>query len=385
MVMRRRGASAPKTVSRPIPVIETGSVLVGDCLAELKKLPDRSVDLVFADPPYNLQLDGELLRPNNTRVDGVDDDWDKFSSFEDYDRFSRAWLGECRRILKPDGALWVIGSYHNIFRLGAALQDLGFWILNDVVWRKTNPMPNFRGRRLTNAHETLIWAARDQKSRYTFNYDSLKSLNDDLQMRSDWLLPICSGPERLKDDGGRKAHPTQKPEALLLRVLLASTNKGDVVLDPFFGTGTTGAAAKRLGRRFIGIERDPDYARAARERIAALTPLAPSALETLKSKRAEPRVPFGAIIELGILRPGSPLFDERRSIRAEVKADGSLAVPGSQGSIHRLGAIVQGKTACNGWTFWHFESNGALKPIDDLREEAKRKLGLSGLQPVAVD
>jgi modification methylase len=352
--------------------------MVGDCLAELRRIPDGSVDLVFADPPYNLQLATELLRPNNTRVDGVDDDWDKFSSFAAYDEFCRAWLGECRRVLKPDGALWVIGSYHNIFRLGAVLQDLGFWILNDVIWRKVNPMPNFRGRRLTNAHETLIWAARDQKSRYTFNYESLKASNDDLQMRSDWLFPICAGPERLKDDGGRKAHPTQKPEALLTRILLASTRPGDVVLDPFFGTGTTGAVAKRLGRRWIGIEREVDYARAAEERIGKVKAHSASAIETLRSKRAEPRVPFGTIVELGILAAGSPLFDERRRVRAEVKADGTLAVPGGQGSIHRLGAFVQGKTACNGWTYWHFEQAGKLKPIDILRERAKAELGLAG-------
>ncbi len=366
MVLRRRGrpASAP------------GQILVGDCLSEIRAVPDGSVDLVFADPPYNLQLEGDLMRPNNTRVDGVDDAWDKFQSFADYDRFSKAWLGECRRILKPDGAIWVIGSYHNIFRLGVALQDLGFWIQNDVVWRKVNPMPNFRGKRFTNAHETLIWATRDQKSRATFNYESLKVLNDDLQMRSDWLFPICSGPERLKDDGGRKAHPTQKPEALLARVLIATTNPGDVVLDPFFGTGTTGAVAKKLGRRFIGIERDPDYAKAAEERIARIEKLPARTLETVPSKRAEPRVPFGAIIELGILSPGSPLFDERRRVRAEVKADGSLAVPGLQGSIHRVGAEVQGKAACNGWTFWHYEAEGKLRPIDVLRDRAKKQLGL---------
>ena len=271
----------------------------------------------------------------------------------------------------------MIGSYHNIFRLGAALQDLGFWIQNDIVWRKTNPMPNFRGKRFTNAHETLIWAGREQKSRVTFNYEAMKALNDDLQMRSDWLFPICSGPERLKDGDGRKAHPTQKPEALLHRVLLASTNPGDVVLDPFFGTGTTGAVAKRLGRRWLGIERDPDYAAAARERIAKVRPLPPSALETARSKRAEPRVPFGTIIELGILEPGSALTDERGRIRAEVKADGTLAVAGRQGSIHRLGAELQGKTACNGWTFWHYEAEGQRKPIDALREVAKRQLGLA--------
>jgi len=358
-------------------------VLVGDCLDELGKLPAASVDLVFADPPYNLQLDGELLRPNNTRVDGVDDAWDKFASFVDYDRFSRAWLAECRRLLRPDGAIWVIGSYHNIFRLGALLQDLGFWIQNDIVWRKTNPMPNFRGRRFTNAHETLIWATREAKSRATFNYDAMKATNDDLQMRSDWLFPICSGPERLKDQAGRKAHPTQKPEALLHRVLLASTNPGDLVLDPFFGTGTTGAVARRLGRRWLGIERNATYAAAARERIAKVRPYAPSALETARAKRLEPRVAFGTIIELGILEPGVTLTDEQGGLAAEVKADGTLAVAGRQGSIHRLGAELQGKAACNGWTFWHYEVEGERKPIDALREEARRQLGLSA-GPIAL-
>jgi modification methylase len=360
-------------------------VIVDDCLKALKTLPAASVDLVFADPPYNLQLASDLMRPNNTRVDGVDDEWDKFSSFAEYDGFSRAWLSECRRILKPDGAIWVIGSYHNIFRLGAALQDLGFWIQNDVVWRKVNPMPNFRGKRLTNAHETLIWAARDRRSRATFNYESLKAQNDDVQMRSDWLFPICSGPERLKDEGGRKAHPTQKPEALLYRILIASSKPGDIVLDPFFGTGTTGAVAKRLGRRFIGIERDCDYARAAEERIARVTPLSPSALEMQRSKRAEPRVPFGTIVELRLLEPGDTVVDSRAKIRAEVKADGTLSWDGNQGSIHRLGAIVQGKTACNGWTFWHFVTDGKLKPIDLLREEAKRQLGLGAPAVIAAE
>jgi modification methylase len=367
MSLRHRVQAAP-SVNR---------VIVGDSLEELRRLPGESVDLVFADPPYNLQLERDLLRPNNTVVDGVDDDWDKFSSFADYDRFSRAWLAECRRILKPNGAIWVIGSYHNIFRLGSALQDLGFWIQNDIVWRKTNPMPNFRGKRFTNAHETLIWAGREQKSRVTFNYEAMKALNDDLQMRSDWLFPICAGPERLKDRAGRKAHPTQKPEALLHRVLLATTNPGDVVLDPFFGTGTTGAVARRLGRKWIGIERDKDYAAIARERIDKVRPLPPSALETARGKRAEPRVPFGTIIELGILEPGTALTDERGRIKAEVKADGTLAFGGRQGSIHRLGAELQGKSACNGWTFWHFEAEGQRRPIDTLREVAKRQLGLA--------
>ena len=370
MVQRRRQRAS----------LRVDHVIEGDCLTELSRLPASSVDLVFADPPYNLQLDGDLLRPNNTVVDGVHQAWDHFHSFADYDRFTRAWLAECRRVLKPDGAIWVIGSYHNIFRLGVALQDLGFWLQNDVVWRKTNPMPNFRGKRFTNAHETLIWAARDQKSRPTFNYEAMKAFNDDVQMRSDWLLPICSGPERLKDDGGRKAHPTQKPEALLHRVILATTRPGDIVLDPFFGTGTTGAVAKRLGRRWIGIERDADYAKAAIERMAGVRPLTASALETTRSKRAEPRIPFGTIIELGMLAPGSTLWDERGRVSAEVRADGTLALagrmPGRQGSIHRLGAEVQGKAACNGWTFWHFETGGRRRPIDVLREDARRQLGL---------
>jgi modification methylase len=361
----------------PPGAVPANRVLVGDCLAELARLPASSADLVFADPPYNLQLERELLRPNNTVVDGVDDDWDKFGSFADYDRFCRAWLGECRRILKPDGAIWVIGSYHNIFRLGVALQDLGFWIQNDVIWRKTNPMPNFRGKRFTNAHETLIWAGRDAKSRVTFNYEAMKSLNDDIQMRSDWLFPICSGPERLKDGEGRKAHPTQKPEALLHRILLASSNPGDLVLDPFFGTGTTGAVARRLGRRWLGIDRDAGYAEAAEVRIGRVRPLPPSSLETARSKRAEPRIPFGTIIELGILEPGITLTDERGRVRAEVKADGTLAAAGQQGSIHRLGAQVQGKSACNGWTYWHYEAEGVRKPIDALREQARRQLGLT--------
>src|SRR5499426_2674825 len=288
----------------------TNRVLVGDCLDELARLPSESVDLIFADPPYNLQLERQLMRPNNTRVDGVDEDWDKFASFAEYDRFSRAWLGECRRLLKPDGAIWVIGSYHNIFRLGVALQDLGFWIQNDIIWRKSNPMPNFRGRRFTNAHETLVWATRDAKSRATFNYEAMKALNDDLQMRSDWLFPICSGPERLKDGGGRKAHPTQKPEALLGRVLLASTRPGDLVLDPFFGTGTTGIVAKRLGRRWLGIERDPAYAVAARLRLDAEPAAADASLLATRARREEPRIPFGWLVERGLVTPGQVLVSD---------------------------------------------------------------------------
>ncbi|HKW54591.1 MAG TPA: site-specific DNA-methyltransferase [Stellaceae bacterium] len=347
-------------------------VLVGDCVALMARLPDASVDLVFADPPYNLQLGGELLRPNHSRVDGVEEAWDRFADFAEYDRFSRAWLAEARRILKPEGALWVIGSYHNIYRLGSLLQDLGFWILNDIVWRKTNPMPNFRGRRFTNAHETLLWCARSEAARYTFNYEAMKALNDDLQMRSDWLLPLCGGPERLKRDG-KKAHPTQKPEALLHRVLLASTRPGDTVLDPFFGTGTTGAVAKRLGRRFIGLEREADYAEIAKARIAAIAP-APLDTVTTPAKRDEPRIPFGTLVERGLLKPGEVLFDASRRFTAKVRADGTLAWANGRGSIHQVGAEVQGAPACNGWVFWHFLHKGQPIAIDVLRQKVRAEL-----------
>jgi len=345
-----------------------GRILEQDCVAAMASLPDASVDMVFADPPYNLQLGGDLFRPEGGLVDAVDDDWDKFETFSAYDAFTRAWLKEARRILKPNGTLWVIGSYHNIFRVGAALQDQGFWILNDIVWRKANPMPNFRGTRFTNAHETLIWASRSEDSRYTFNYRAMKALNDELQMRSDWLFPICSGGERVKGEGGGKAHPTQKPEALLYRVLLACTNPGDVVLDPFFGTGTTGAVARRLGREWIGIEREKRYVKVARERIESTLPLDERAMKTVASKRTQPKVPFGTLVETAMLPPGTLLTDAKRRWEARVCADGTIACGTEQGSIHRVGAAVQGAPACNGWTFWHYEEDGAWTPIDTLRQ-----------------
>ncbi len=355
------------------------SILKGDCVAELEKLPAASVDLVFADPPYNLQLDGRLTRPDQSEVDAVDDAWDKFASFAAYDDFTRAWLLAVRRVLKPTGTFWVIGSYHNIFRVGAILQDLGFWILNDIVWRKTNPMPNFRGRRFTNAHETLIWASRDSDARgYTFNYEALKRANDDLQMRSDWLFPICTGHERLKGGEGRKVHPTQKPEALLHRILTAASKPGDVVLDPFFGTGTTGAVARRLGRHFVGIEREQAYIEAAEARIAGIEPAPDSALETPTAKRSEPRIPFGTLIESGLIAPGAILTDARARHAAEVRADGTLRAGEHIGSIHRVGALVQGLDACNGWTFWHFDRAGARAPIDVLRQAARSELAAAG-------
>lgn len=349
-------------------------VVVGDCVAALDSLPPASVDLIFADPPYNLQLGGDLRRPDDSLVDAVDDDWDKFASFAEYDAFTRAWLTAARRVLKPDGALWVIGSYHNIFRVGAILQDLGFWMLNDIVWRKANPMPNFRGRRFTNAHETLIWAARSERSKYTFHYEALKGGNDDLQMRSDWYLPLCTGEERLKDGNGAKVHPTQKPEALLARILLSASNPGDVVLDPFFGTGTTGAVAKALGRRYIGIEREEVYAEAARRRIAAIEPLPPEAFSTAPSKRSEPRVPFLSLVEAGLVKAGETVTDEKRRHKAIIRADGTLSIGPAIGSIHKVGALVQGLPSCNGWTFWHVEREGGLTLLDSLRGEIRAQM-----------
>ncbi|MBV1916911.1 MAG: site-specific DNA-methyltransferase [Sphingomonadaceae bacterium] len=358
--MRARRSKEP--VELPL-----GQILSGDCVEAMRSLPDASVDVVFADPPYNLQLGGDLNRPDGSQVDAVTDDWDKFDSFAAYDRFTREWLSEARRVLKRDGSIWVIGSYHNIFRVGAAMQDMGFWILNDVVWRKANPMPNFRGTRFTNAHETLIWASMGEKAKYTFNYRAMKTLNDELQMRSDWVLPICGGQERLRKDGA-KVHPTQKPEALLYRIMLATTKKGDVVLDPFFGTGTTGAVAKRLGREWIGCEREDIYRDAAMERIELALPLDESALATMQSPRSAPKVAFGTLVESGWIAPGATVTDKKRKFSALIRADGSLVSGSDVGSIHKLGAILQDAPSCNGWTFWHIEKDGALKPIDTIRQ-----------------
>jgi modification methylase len=344
------------------------SIIKGDCVAALEALPSHSVDAIFADPPYNLQLGGALHRPDQSLVDAVDDEWDQFASFEAYDAFTRAWLLACRRVLKPNGTIWVIGSYHNIFRVGSIMQDLNFWMLNDIVWRKTNPMPNFKGRRFQNAHETMIWASRDAKAKsYTFNYEALKASNDDVQMRSDWLFPICSGHERLKGEDGKKIHPTQKPEALLARVIMSCTKPGDVVLDPFFGSGTTGAVAKRLGRHFVGIEREQEYIDAASARIEAVEPLGKAELTVMTGKKAEPRVAFNTLVESGLVLPGQVLTDARRRYSAIIRADGTIVSGGDAGSIHKIGAKVQGFDACNGWTFWHYQDGEALKPIDDLR------------------
>ena len=364
---KSRAKAAVKPAETPKELLPLGQILTGDCVAAMRSLPDASVDLVFADPPYNLQLGGDLNRPDGSHVDAVTDHWDQFDSFKIYDDFTREWLTEAKRVLKPDGGLWVIGSYHNIYRVGAILQDLGFWILNDIVWRKSNPMPNFRGTRFTNAHETLLWCSQGEKAKYHFNYRAMKTLNDELQMRSDWVLPICNGAERLKE-GGHKVHPTQKPESLLYRVLLSTTERGDVVLDPFFGTGTTGAVAKRLGREWIGCEREGNYREAALKRIERELPLDESALTTMQAGRSAPKVAFGALVENGYIKPGTELFDKKRRWIATVRADGSLASGKQTGSIHGLGKELQGAPSCNGWTFWHYEVDGDVKPIDAARQ-----------------
>ena len=354
--------------------LKTNVILPGDSIELMNSLPEKSVNMIFADPPYNLQLGGELLRPDNSLVDGVDDEWDHFSDFRAYDDFTVAWLKAARRVLKDNGTLWVIGSYHNIFRVGATLQDLGFWILNDIVWTKANPMPNFRGTRFTNAHETLIWCSKDPKAKYTFNYEAMKAINEGTQMRSDWYLPICNGNERLKGADGKKLHPTQKPEALLYRIIMSSTQPGDIILDPFFGTGTTGAVAKMLGRQFIGIERDPTYIAGAKARIDAVKPVANMADLQFTCKRQEPRIPFGAVLEHGLLRSGDWLFDSKQRFAAKVRSDGTLAAESITGSIHKVGAMLQGLPSCNGWTFWHFEKRHNLEVIDTLRQQLRAQL-----------
>lgn len=364
-----------KTKAGSAKALPLNQILAGDCIEVMQSLPERSIDLIFADPPYNLQLRGDLHRPDNSQVDAVDDAWDQFASFEAYDRFTRDWLAAARRLLKPNGAIWVIGSYHNIFRVGAALQNEGFWILNDVIWRKSNPMPNFRGKRLTNAHETMIWASREEGAKYTFNYEALKALNEGIQMRSDWVLPLCTGHERLKDENGDKAHPTQKPESLLHRIILGTSQPGDVVLDPFFGTGTTGAVAKMLGRDYIGIERDESYRTVAEKRLRDVRKYDSAALQVTASKRAAPRVPFGQLIERGMLRPGEELYSINKRHKAKVRADGTLSGHDVTGSIHQVGAALEGAPSCNGWTYWCIKKDGKQVPIDFFRQQIRAEMG----------
>ncbi len=370
-MLRKTGSADSGFLGSAVPV---DTILVGDCIEHMNAMPAASVDLVFADPPYNLQLEQNLTRPDNSEVDGVNDHWDRFDGFAHYDRFTTGWLSAARRVLKPNGAIWVIGSYHNIFRVGTILQNLDFWLLNDVIWRKANPMPNFRGTRFTNAHETLIWAARDKKTRATFNYEALKLSNGDTQMRSDWMFPICTGGERLKDANNKKTHPTQKPEALLFRILVGTSKPGDVVLDPFFGTGTTGAVAKKLGRRFIGIERENTYVNAALKRIAKVKTYRGDVIEITRSKRSAPRVPFGSLVESGLVHPGTKLYDAKKQYEAVVRIDGSIRSGQHCGSIHKVGALVQNATACNGWTFWHAKNNNKFSLLDEFRSQFRENL-----------
>ncbi|NCC02473.1 MAG: site-specific DNA-methyltransferase [Proteobacteria bacterium] len=379
--MKKPAATHSAKKKGGVSALPLNQIMLGDSIESMRSLPGGSIDTIFADPPYNLQLGGELLRPDHSKVDAVDDDWDKFTDFEAYDKFTYNWLREAKRLLKPDGGLWVIGSYHNIFRVGAILQNLGFWILNDIIWCKTNPMPNFRGTRFTNAHETLIWAATSPDARPCFNYEAMKNMNDEKQMRSDWHLPICTGKERRKDDDGNKLHPTQKPESLLYRIINSSTKPGDIILDPFFGSGTTGAVAKKLGRSYIGLERDPYYAQYAERRLAEIKGPAQTEFLITPAKREEPRVPFGAVLERGFLQPGDKLFDERQRFMARVKSDATLIAANREGeeirgSIHKVGATIQGLPACNGWTFWCFEAEGSkLVPIDMLRQRIRAETG----------
>jgi len=354
----------------------SNKIINGNTLKILKTIPNKTFDLVFADPPYNLQIGKKLKRPDNSKVNGVNDKWDQFKSFKDYDNFCKEWLSECKRVLKVNGAIWVIGSYHNIFRIGYHIQNTGFWILNDVIWKKNNPMPNFKGTRFTNAHETLIWASKNKNSKYTFNYQSLKCLNDDLQMRSDWTLPICNGSERIKRNG-KKVHSTQKPESLLHRVLLASTNKGDSVFDPFLGTGTTAVVAKKIGRNYFGIEKEKKYFKVAKQRLEKTIKIEEHYLDTIKNNKSKPRIPFGSLVEMGIVEPGMKIFDPKKKINAKIMADGSIKCNESEGSIHKVAAKIIGADSCNGWTYWHYNLDGALVPIDNLRQRLISKTTLS--------
>ena len=345
-------------------------IINGESINELKKIPNETFDLIFADPPYNLQLENNLVRPDNSKVNAVNDKWDQFDSFKSYDQFTNEWLSECKRVLKKNGCIWVIGSYHNIFRVGKIIQDLNFWILNDIIWNKNNPMPNFRGTRFTNAHETLIWASKSKKSKYTFNYHSMKSFNDDLQMRSTWNFPICGGKERLKINGV-KLHSTQKPEALLHRIILASSNKNDFILDPFLGSGTTAVVSKKLGRVYYGIEKEKKYFDASIKRVKKTNLIKDEYLDVIKNNKSKPRIPFGSLIELGAIKPGTEIFDQQKKIYAKVMVDGSIRYKGNEGSIHKVAAQILGAESCNGWTYWHYQVGNRLKPIDELRQNLR--------------
>ncbi len=349
-------------------------ILTGDTLEILPALPEASIDLIFADPPYNLQLQQVLWRPNLTQVDAVDDEWDQFEDFVAYDGFTRDWLKAARHVMKDTATIWVSGTYHNILRVGSIMQDLGFWILNMVTWLKTNAMPNFRGTRLKNDVEFMIWAKRGEQGSYTFHHHQMKQFNQGKQLGCVWAIPVCSGQERLKDEGGRKLHSTQKPEELLQRIILASSKPGDIVLDPFLGSGTTAAVAKRLHRRWIGIEQDARYVRAAQARIDAVQPISrqdPLIADALRQK--PPRLPFKSLLDLGYLRPGQLLYLDKPPTQAVILEDGRVKANGCVGSIHRLGALLKEVPSCNGWVHWYYvDDAGAYAPIDALRQRARR-------------
>ena len=354
-------------------MIKENKILLGDSLKILKTIPSKSVDLIFADPPYNLQLKDTLYRPDQTTVEAVTQDWDKFNTYKEYDNFTEQWLKESKRILKKGGALWVIGSYHNILRVGTSIQNHGFWILNDIIWHKTNPMPNFRGTRFTNAHETLLWCTTSREAKYTFNYQNLKELNDGKQMRSDWYIPICSGKERLRKNNNQRSHPTQKPEALMYRIILSSTNKGDIILDPFLGSGTTAVVTKKLQRNFIGIEQDKEYVSLAKKRLKQTKVLNDEVVIMKKSRKDLPKVPFGELVEQGIIPPGAVLTDKKEKYKATVTVDGSLKINNISGSIHKVGARVQGLSNCNGWDFWHIKNKSTSILLDEVRDKYRNK------------
>ena len=354
-------------------MIKKNKILLGDSLRIMKTIPSKSVDLIFADPPYNLQLKDTLYRPDQTTVEAVTQDWDKFNTYKEYDNFTEQWLKESKRILKKGGALWVIGSYHNILRVGTSIQNHGFWILNDIIWHKTNPMPNFRGTRFTNAHETLLWCTTSREAKYTFNYQNLKELNDGKQMRSDWYIPICSGKERLRETNNQRSHPTQKPEALMYRIILSSTNKGDIILDPFLGSGTTAVVAKKLQRNFIGIEQDKEYVSLAKKRLKQTKVLNDEVVKMKKSRKDLPKVPFGELVEQGIIPPGAVLTDKKEKYKATVTVDGSLKINNISGSIHQVGATIQGLSNCNGWDFWHIKNKSTSILLDEVRDKYRNK------------
>ena len=354
-------------------MIKKNTILLGDSLKIMKTIPSKSVDLIFADPPYNLQLKDTLYRPDQTTVEAVTQDWDKFNTYKEYDNFTEQWLKESKRILKKGGALWVIGSYHNILRVGTSIQNHGFWILNDIIWHKTNPMPNFRGTRFTNAHETLLWCTTSREAKYTFNYQNLKELNDGKQMRSDWYIPICSGKERLRENNNQRSHPTQKPEALMYRIILSSTNKGDIILDPFLGSGTTAVVAKKLQRNFIGIEQDKEYISLAKKRLKQTKVLNDEVVKMKKSRKDLPKVPFGELVEQGIIPPGAVLTDKKEKYKATVTVDGSLKINNISGSIHKVGATIQGLSNCNGWDFWHIKNKSTSILLDEVRDKYRNK------------